>query len=348
MLPSSAVAPASEAELEELLSRPTRGVVGALAGLSGDLVLLGGGGKVGPTLARMARRALDETGNPHKVISVSRWSDAAAADRLRAEGIELVSADLSDPDAWAGLPDAGAVVYLLGHKFGSTSAPSLTWWLNAVVPGFCASRYRGVPTVAYSTGNVYPLRPTNLGGSVETDPTAPVGTYAQSCAAREQAFAHGSELWGTPTVIYRLNYAVELRYGVIADIASTIAAGQPVDVTMPAVNVVWQGDSNAWSLQSLGLPTADEPLQYLNATGPETLGTRYLAERLAAAGQWPLEITGSEAETALLSNAARCHAAFGYPTVPPEVVIDWVAHWVRSGGRQLGKPTKFQRRDGGF
>ena len=338
--------PMSEDALDDLLSRPTPGVVETLSRVKGDVVLLGGGGKVGPTLARMARRALDEAGSPHKVISISRWSDARAVETTRRHGIQTVSADLSDPDAWADLPDAGAVLYLLGHKFGSASNPALTWWINGVVPGFCASRYRGVPTVAYSSGNVYPFRELALGGSQEGDPVGPVGTYAQSCTAREQAFVHGAEMWGTPTTVYRLNYAVELRYGVIADIASTIAAGEPVDVTMPAVNVVWQGDSNAWSLQSLDL--ARPEVAYLNGTGPETLSTRWIAEQLANAAGWELTVTGQEAPNALLSNATWCHSMFGDPTVTPRQVIDWVARWVADGGRMLGKPTKFQRRDGGF
>lgn len=338
--------PSTEAELDDLLSQPTPGVIETLGKIDGDIVLLGGGGKVGPTLARMARRALDEAGSSSKVISVSRWSDQSAAEQLHEHGVETVAADLGDPDSWQGLPDAGAIVYLLGHKFGSTGNPSITWWLNAIVPGFCASRYRGVPTVAYSTGNVYPLRPTSTGGATEEDPLGPVGMYAQSCAAREQAFAQAAERFGTPTTIYRLNYACELRYGVIADIAQTIAAGDSVDVTMPAVNVVWQRDSNAWSLQGLGI--ANNPVEILNGTGPETLSTRYIAERLAEHAGWELEITGEESDTALLNNAAKCHALFGYPSVTPATIIEWVAEWVRDGGRALGKPTKFQRRDGGF
>lgn len=338
--------PGSENELDELLSQPTPGVIDTLRKIDGDIVILGGGGKVGPTMARMARKALDEAGSSSKVISVSRWSDKDAARSLNEHGIETIAADLGDPDAWQQLPDAGAVMYLLGHKFGSTANPSITWWINAVVPGFCASRYRGVPTVAYSTGNVYPLRPTSTGGATELDPIGPVGMYAQSCAAREQAFAQAAERWGTPTTIYRLNYACELRYGVIADIAQTIAAGEPVDVTMPAVNVVWQRDSNAWSWQALKL--AGTPAEILNGTGPETLSTRAIAEQLAAHAGWDLQITGEEADTALLSNAAKCHALFGYPSVAPATIIEWVAKWVSDGGRALGKPTKFQRRDGGF
>lgn len=343
MIPSR---PATEEALDGLLSEPTAGVIETLSRIDGDIVLLGGGGKVGPTLARMARRALDESGSTSKVISVSRWSDKRAATQLHEHGVETVEADLGDPDSWDRLPDAGAVMYLLGHKFGSTGNPSITWWLNAVVPGFCASRYRGVPTVTYSTGNVYPLRPTSLGGATEEDPLGPVGMYAQSCAAREQAFAQGAERFETPTTIYRLNYACELRYGVISDIAQTIAAGDPVDVTMPAVNVVWQRDSNAWSLQSLDI--AGSPAAILNGTGPETISTRHIAERLAGHAGWDLQITGEEADSALLNNAGKCHALFGYPSVTPSTLIEWVAEWVRDGGRALGKPTKFQRRDGGF
>lgn len=341
-----ATPPMREHELDELLSAPTPGVVDALSRVQGDIVILGGGGKVGPTMARMARRALDEARSSSRVISVSRWSDKEAERRLNEHGIETVSADLGDPDAWATLPDAGAVMYLLGHKFGATANPSITWWINAVVPGFCAARYRGVPTVAYSTGNVYPLRPLALGGATERDELGPVGMYAQSCAAREQAFAQGAERFGTPTTIYRLNYACELRYGVVADIAQTIAAGDPVDVTMPAVNIVWQRDSNAWSWQALDL--ADSPAAILNGTGPETLSTRHIAEQLALLGGWDLTITGDEAPTALLSNAEKCHSLYGYPSVSAATIIEWVAQWVRSGGRMLGKPTKFQQRDGGF
>ncbi|GAB3811990.1 NAD-dependent epimerase/dehydratase family protein [Tessaracoccus terricola] len=338
--------PGDEAALEELLSRPTPGVVEQLSKLDGDLVLLGTGGKVGPSLAMMARRALDEAGSRSRVIGVSRWSDAAARQRVEAQGIETISADLADPDVYAGLPDAGAMLFLVGHKFGSSGDSSRTWWMNSTVPALAANRYRGVPTVAYSTGNVYPLRPTSLGGASESDPTGPVGDYAQSCLAREQMFAHAGQAWGTPSVVYRLNYAVELRYGVIADIATKILAGEPVDVTMPAVNVVWQGDSNAWTLQSLGI--ADPSATILNATGPETIGTRRIATLLGELLETEVAITGDEADDALLNDASWCHSLFGYPSVPVHQVIHWVAAWLRSGGRQLGKATKFQQREGSF
>lgn len=338
--------PGNEAELEELLSRPTPAVVEQLSKLDGDLVLLGTGGKVGPSLAMMARRALDEAGSSSRVIGVSRWSDADVRQRVEDQGIQTVSADLADPDAYAALPDAAAMLFLVGHKFGSSGDSSRTWWMNSTVPALAANRYRGVPTVVYSTGNVYPLRPTSLGGASESDPTGPVGAYAQSCLAREQMFTHAGHAWGTPSVIYRLNYAVELRYGVIADIASKILAGEPVDVTMPAVNVVWQGDSNAWTLASLRI--ADPSATILNATGPETISTRRIAGLLGELLEREVTITGSESSDALLNDASWCHSQFGYPSVPVQQVIEWVAAWLRGGGRQLGKATKFQQREGNF
>lgn len=346
MIGEAAGAPRDEAELEELLSRPTPGVIEQLSRLEGDLVLLGTGGKVGPSLATMARRALDEAGSRSRVIGVSRWSDAEARRRVEAQGIETVAADLADPDAYDSLPDAAAMLFLVGHKFGSAGDASRTWWMNSTVPALAANRYRGVPTVVYSTGNVYPLRPTGLGGASEDDPTGPIGAYAQSCLAREQMFVHAGRTWGTPSVLYRLNYAVELRYGVVADLAVKIMAGEPIDVTMPAVNVVWQGDSNAWTLASLGIAAPSGTI--LNATGPETIGTRRIATQLGALLDTEVIFTGTESPDALLNDASRCHSLFGYPSVPVQRVIEWVAAWVRDGGRQLGKATKFQQREGNF
>lgn len=338
--------PTTEATLEEQLSAPSDAVAAALASTTGDIVVLGAGGKVGPTLCRMLRRALDAAGSPRRVLAISRWSDADVRDRLIRWGVEPVTADLADPDAWAGLPDAGAVFFLAGNKFGSTGNQHLTWWMNAVVPGLAASRYRGVPTVVYSSGNVYPFVPPHSGGCSETDPVGPVGTYAQSCLAREQAFAHAAAQWGTPVAIYRLNYAVELRYGVLADIAGKVASGAEVDVTMGAVNVVWQRDSTDWSIRLLE-HAAPEPF-VLNGTGPETASTRRLAEQFAALLGREAHIVGAEAPEALLSDASRCHALFGYPTVGLAQARAWTAAWIAAGGRQLGKATKFQTRDGRF
>lgn len=337
----------SEDALDDHLSTPGPAVAEALSGIDGDLVVLGAGGKVGPTLCRMAARALSAAGSPARVLAVSRWSDAKARDALERHGVVTVAADLADPASYEDLPDAGALWFLAGQKFGTTGREHLTWWMNAVVPGFAAARYRGVPTVVYSSGNIYPFVAPASGGCTEATEPAPVGQYAQSCLAREQAFAHAAETWGTPVVQFRLNYAVELRYGVIADVAGTIVAGQPVDVTMGSLNCVWQRDSTEWSLRAI----ADaEPgtARALNATGPETVSTRALATRLGELMERPVELTGSEAPEALLNNAAACHARYGYPTTSLDTAVGWVADWVAAGGRQLGKATKFQTRDGRF
>jgi nucleoside-diphosphate-sugar epimerase len=338
--------PADEAGLEELLSRPGAGVAEALEAVQGDLVVLGGGGKVGPTLAMMARRALDERGRTSRVLSVSRWSDALVRARLERAGVETLEADLADPDSYRNLPDAGAVIYLVGHKFGSSTDSAKTWWTNAVVPSFSAARYRGVPTVVFSTGNVYPLRSTSLGGMSEHEGPNPVGAYAQSCLAREEVYRHAASTWRTPVVLFRLNYAAELRYGVVCDIAGNVMAGAPVDVSMPVVNLVWQGDASRWALQSLQLAASDAAV--LNATGPETLSVRGIAQEVGRLTGRPVQFVGEESGDALLSDAGRCHELFGYPSVTPRQLIGWTVEWLMAGGQVLGKPTKFQQRDGRF
>ncbi len=294
----------------------------------------------------MAARALADVGSSAKVLAVSRYREAEARARLEEHGITTLSVDLSDPSAYAGLPAAAGVFYLAAMKFGTTGAEHETWWSNAAVAALVASHYRGVPTLVYSTGNVYPLTPLHQGGSRETDPTAPVGEYAQSCLARERIFTYAAKRWGTPAMIFRLNYACELRYGVLVDLAQTILAGRPVDVTMPAANVVWQGDSSAWALRAIELASTDPTV--VNATGPEIFSVRQAALELGRLLGREVTITGEEANDALLSDSSVIHAAYGYPSVPLRTLTSWVADWVRSGGRQLAKATKFQRRDGAY
>lgn len=340
------VTPVDELELEELLGRPDRGVIEALGAIEGDLVILGAGGKVGPTLAMMASRALAEAGSAHRVIGVSQWSDTAVRARLEDAGVTTIQADLANPDTYADLPEAGAVAFLVAHKFGSASDTSKTWWMNSAVPAFAASRYRGVPTVVYSTGNVYPLRRTSQGGASERDEVGPVGVYAQSCLAREEMYRRAAGAWGTPTTLFRLNYAAELRYGVLCDIAGKVLSGVPVDVTMPAFNVLWQGDANRWALRSLGLASPD--VAVLNAAGPETLSVRAVATEIAGLAGKTVEFTGEEAEDALLSDARKAHRLYGYPSVSPQELMEWTVDWFAKGGRQLGKATKFEQRTGKF
>lgn len=338
--------PVDETALDDLLSEPGEGVGEALAALGGDILLLGAGGKIGPTMARMARRALDQVGSDAQVLAVSRWSEQASRDELESHGVRTIAADLSDTKAYADLPDAAGLFFLAAMKFGTTGNEHRTWWTNAAVPAFVADRWRGVPSMVYSTGNVYGLSPLSGGGSVESDIVRPDGEYAQSCLGRERVFTAAAEQWGTPTTIFRLNYACELRYGVIADIAAKIAAGDEVDVTMPAVNVAWQGDISSWALRSIEL--ASTPPTILNATGPETTPVRSIAERLAARMDKPLHLVGAEEDTALLSNAGACFERYGYPTLPLGTLVDWVGDWVGQGGRQLGKATKFQQRAGAY
>jgi nucleoside-diphosphate-sugar epimerase len=338
--------PASEAELEEALSRPTAGVVAALGALEGDLLVLGAGGKMGLSLATMARRGLDAAGAAdRRVVAVSRFSGGAEA--FAAAGVETIAADLLDEAALAALPDASNVLYLAGMKFGASGALPATWAMNTFLPGLVARRYPRARIVALSTGNVYPFSPVAGGGAREGTPPDPVGEYAMSCLGRERILGWHSERNGTPVTLIRLNYANALRYGVLVDIAQKVLAGDPVDVTMGVVNVIWQGDANAAILGAFGLCAS--PPEVLNVSGPETLSVRWTATRLAELlGAPPPIIIGEEATTALISNSARMHGLFGYPSVPVDQLLAWTAAWLRSGGALLGKPTRFQVRDGRF
>ncbi|MFG3417630.1 NAD-dependent epimerase/dehydratase family protein [Micromonospora sp. NPDC048063] len=337
----------SESELEDRLARPSAALVADLAGDSGDLVVLGAGGKMGPSLCRLARRGLDAAGRTgDRVYAVSRWSDRAAADALAADGVEPVSFDLLGDGDLGGLPDARDVIFMVGAKFGTATAPYLAWMVNAVLPAAVARRYSAARIAAFSTGNVYPMVPVTSGGCVETDPTGPVGDYAMSCLGREQVFAHAAATRGTPVAVLRLNYAVDLRYGVLADIGQAVLAGDPVDVTTGHVNAVWQGYANEVALRALRHASAD--VCTLNLTGPETAPVRRIAARFGARLGKPVTYAGTEAPTALLNDATRCHALFGYPDVPLGTLIDWQADWLAAGLPTSGKPTKFAVRDGRF
>jgi nucleoside-diphosphate-sugar epimerase len=345
---SQSPAPDSEAALEEYLSRPTAGAIGALAKLSGDLLLLGAGGKMGLSLSRMARRSLDASGkSEQRVIAVSRFGDAGTVAKFREAGIEVVCQDLLAEGAVESLPDAPNLLYLVGMKFGSTAEPAATWAMNAFLPGLVARRFARTRIVALSTGNVYALSDVRTGGAVETDPPAPLGEYAQSCLGRERMFTYFSQRHGTPVTLVRLNYANDLRYGVLVDLARKVSRREPIDVTMGFVNVIWQGDANAAILQSFDLCAS--PPAILNVSGPETASVRWLATRLAEFLSAPSPtFVGTEADTALLSNCSRQHALYGYPSVPLGQLLEWTASWLRQGGRTLDKPTGFQARDGQF
>jgi nucleoside-diphosphate-sugar epimerase len=333
-------------ELDDLLTTPSGALVADLAALEGDVMVIGGAGKMGPTLTVLAQRALDAAGKGHKAIAVSRFSDAGSRARLDAAGVTTISADLHDPAALAALPDAPNIIYMLGTKFGTTGREYLTWATNVYLSGKVAERFPEARFTVFSSGNIYPFRKVTHGGATEDVTPDPIGEYAQSCLARERIFEHHSIKNGTPVTFFRLNYAIDLRYGVLYDIGSQVHAGQAVDVTMGNVNVIWQGDANTIALRALTL--ASSPPEILNVTGPETIPMRYVVEQFAKRFGVEPKVTGEEAPTALLNNAAKAFSHFGYPSVPLQTMIDWVAHWIEIGGPTLNKPTHFQEREGKF
>jgi nucleoside-diphosphate-sugar epimerase len=339
----------SVAALDDLLSQPSEAAIAALRDLPGDIVILGVGGKMGPTLARMAKRALRLAGPGHdtrRVFGVSRFSSSGLPDQLASWGIEPIAADLLDRAAYDRLPDAPNVVYMAGMKFGTSGQESLTWAINTHVPALVCERYPNSRIAAFSTGNVYALSPSSSRGSTETDAPNPIGEYAMSCLGRERIFEHHSRTRGTPVAILRLNYATELRYGVLVDIAARVHAQRPVPLAMGYLNAIWQGDASAMSLQALA--HAASPPLVLNIAGPEVLSVRAVAADFAAQLGTRVTFEGTEAPDALLSDARRSSALLGDPRVSTPQLIAWIADWTRRGGESLGKPTHFEERAGRF
>jgi len=329
-------------QLDELLSRPSDALVSLFGELEGDLLLLGAGGKIGPTLARMARRAADAAGTPRKIVAV----DAAPLPQLAAAGLTTRTCDLLDPAAVEALPRCPNVIHLAGRKFGSTGAEHLTWAVNVAVPLHVARTFVGSRIVVFSTGCVYPVMHVDTGGATEQTPPNPVGEYSMSCLGRERMFDYCSHERGLEALQFRLNYAVELRYGVLVDVARKVFAGEPVDVTTGYANVLWQGDVCDRALRSL--PLAASPPAVLNVTGPDTLSIREVAEQFGRLFGKPVRFTGQENGMGYLSNAARSIERFGPPSVPADRIIEWTARWIERGGEDLGKPTHFEAQDGKY
>lgn len=334
---------ATEAELDDFLSLPTADLVRDMARTEGDLMILGVGGKMGPTLARLARNAMPAE---RRVIAVARFSEPGVQEALHAHGIETIACDLLDRKALEALPKCPNIVFMAGRKFGGEGNLPLTWAMNALVPAMVAETFRHSRIVAFSTACVYPFVPVNGQGAAEDLPPDPPGEYAQSCVGRERMFEHFSQVHQTPGRLFRLSYAIDMRYGVLADVASRVWRGEPVDVTMGHVNVIWQGDANAQALRCLAAATV--PTSPLNVSGPETTSIRWLAQEFARRFGKPVQITGEEAPTAWLMNTGEAERLFGYPRIPLKQMMGWVTEWVANEQRMLGKPTKFEKRDGKY
>ena len=345
-MPSELKSIRDEAHLDELLSEPTQGVVRTMQELEGDIIVLGVAGKMGPTLARMAKRGSDGAGVKRRVIGASRFSSSELEQRLADWGIETIRCDLLERDALAALPDAPNVVYMAGMKFGSTGQEWRTWAMNVFLPGLVAERYRKSRIAVFSTGNVYGLSPVSQGGSREGDELNPAGEYAMSCLGRERIFEHFSRANGTKMTILRLNYATEMRYGVLVDIAQKVHSGRPVSLSMGYLNTIWQRDASAMSLESL--PHAATPPNVLNITGPEILSVRKIAEEFGTRLRKTPNFEDKESSDALLNDSSKAFALFGKPPVATAQMLDWIADWVARGGTSLAKPTHFEERAGRF
>ncbi len=332
-------------DLEERLSAPSDRLLETFQRISGDILVLGAAGKMGPTLARMAKRASTLSDTLRRVIAVSRFSEAGSEAALQRHGVETIACDLLEGDLEA-LPSAPNVIFMAGRKFGSQGNEALTWAMNVWLPGRVAQRFAESRIVAFSTGNVYGLSPVAHGGSREEDSPNPQGEYAMSCLGRERIFEHFSRVQGTPMAIIRLNYAVEMRYGVLVDIANRVWEGEAVDLSMGYVNVIWQGEANALSLCALEVVASPPPL--LNVAGSEILRIREVAEEFGRRMGRAVHFEGQEREGALLNCGEKARDLFGAPETSVSQIMDWITDWIRRGGATLNKPTHFEVRDGKF
>ncbi len=336
----------TEEKLNEMMTTPSDKLVEDIVKIKGDIMVLGAGGKMGPTLCLLAKNAIKKAGIEKRVIAVSRFSDPIALKLMHDNDIETISADLLDHDSFEALPEVENVIYMAGRKFGTDGQEYLTWAMNATLPAFVAYKFRKSNIVVFSSGNIYPIVPLSSGGCTEDDRVGPIGEYAMSCLARERAFEYAANQYGTKIFIYRLNFAVDLRYGVLFDVAKKIMDGTPISLSTPCFNFIWQGSANEIAIR--GLLHAEAPACKMNVTGPETVSIRYAAKKLGKLlGKEPVFV-GEEQPNAYLNNAGRAMELFGYPDVSAETLIKWQAEYILDGGRVIDKPTHFEERKGSY
>lgn len=333
-------------ELEAKLAEPSAQLIEDMKAIEGDIMLLGVGGKMGPSLARLAMNAIKAAGVNKRVIGASRFSDASLREELEAAGVETIAVDLLDDEALQQLPDVPNIIYMAGNKFGTTGREWFTWAMNSYLPGRVAEKFKNSRMVVFSSGNIYPFTPVASGGATEAVAPNPLGEYAQSTLGRERVFEYFSNKYNIPMVIYRLNYAIDLRYGVLLELAKSVNEGKEIDLSMGHANVIWQGDANEIAIRSL--VQCSSPPNIINVTGPETLSLRWVAEEFGKRLEKEPVFVGSESPDALLNNASKSFKMFGYPKVSTLQMIDWIADWVKNDGSTWDKPTHFQEREGKY
>jgi len=326
--------------------KPSRRLVDDITRIESDILILGAGGKMGPAMAQLAQDAINEANIQKKVIAVSRFSDNSVPEKLNSFGIETIKADLLNDSDLEKLPEIPNIIYLAGHKFGTTGNESYTWIMNSYLPGKVAEKFQKSNLVVFSSGNVYPLSPVVNGGMTEDMPASPIGEYAQSCLGRERIFEYFSRKNNTPMFIYRLNYANDVTYGVLLEIAKSVKEEREIDLSMGDVNVIWQGDANEIAIRAL--LHCSIPPKVVNVTGPETISVRWIANEFGKQLNKTPKFIGSESSDALLSNAAECFKIFSYPNVSLKQMIELIGSWVEEGGKTINKPTHFQERKGEF
>ena len=336
----------TEEKLNELLTTPSQALIEDMKKIEGDILVLGAGGKMGYTLCVLAKNAIKAAGVEKRVIAVSRFSDEYAVNYLKSEGVEIIACDLLNLEQLNALPEVENVIYMAGRKFGTDGEEWKTWSLNSTLPAFVAEKFKKSRIVVFSSGNIYPIVPLSSGGCTEKDKVGPIGEYPMSVLARERAFEYAANTYGTKIFMYRLNFAVDLRYGVLYDMANNILNGNPIRVETPCLNCIWQGSANEYALR--GILLADAPVYTMNITGPEILSIKKTAKQLAEYLGKEATFEGEEGNDAYLNDASKCMEVFGYPSVSANELIRWQAEWLLDGGRGLGKPTHFEERKGSY